>query len=99
MVKQAMMRLQDHGKATNQFWILDQYLSCHLISGSSSSFYLLHSGFYVLTCCFCKTFFCFLTELLMLVSFDKLLYLLGHLPIMHLKEYGLTVEPFVGLRK
>jgi hypothetical protein len=34
----------------------------------------------------------------MVVSFDKLLYLLGHLPIMHLKEYGLTVEPFAGLR-
>lgn len=31
MVKQAMMRLQDHEKATNQFWILDQDVSCHLV--------------------------------------------------------------------
>jgi hypothetical protein len=31
MVKQAMMRLQDHEKATNQFWILDQDVSCHLL--------------------------------------------------------------------
>jgi hypothetical protein len=29
----------------------------------------------------------------MVVSFDKLLYLLGDLLIMHLKEYGLPVEP------
>jgi hypothetical protein len=35
----------------------------------------------------------------MVVSFDKMLYLLGDLPIMLLKEYGLTVEPFAGLKK
>jgi hypothetical protein len=46
-----------------------------------------------------RHFFGFLIELLMVVSFDKLLYLLGDLPIMHLKECGLTVEPFAGLRK